>query len=74
MPHLIIDEKTRAFIKALADESVQMDDIHTAFEAMADGSAKTAATALIEAHSDWLSDYCSDYQGQIAAIKQAVGL
>jgi hypothetical protein len=74
MSHLIIDEKTRVFLKSMAVESLEMDAIHEALEDMPNGSGKTSAETLIDNLGEWLNDYRSDFEGQMAAIKTAVGL
>jgi hypothetical protein len=74
MPHSIILTKNRDLIKAGADGSVELTEIHEAFDAMEEGSAKTAAATLLDNFQDSVCDFTSDYCGQIDAIKTAVGL
>lgn len=72
--HLIILDRNRNVLKTAADASVELTEIHEAFEAMPSGSAKTAAANLIDSASDTLADFNTDYAGQIEAIKTAVGI
>lgn len=74
MPHSIILDKNRNVLKTAADASFDLTEIHEAYEAMPNGTAKTNAATLIENASDSLADFDSDYQGQLSAIKTAVGL
>lgn len=77
--HLIIDKKNRELIKQLADQSLEMEDVHDAFEAMPTSNqtqidAKNVVATMIDTHSDNLADAASNLAGEFNAIKTAVGL
>ena len=74
MSHLIIDRKTREFIKEMAVASLGMEDIHDAYEGMTAGAAKDAAAVKIDTLSDFLSDEKSNFLGKFEDVKTAVGL
>lgn len=74
MPHLIIDEKNKIFLKQSAIANTEMESIHDAYEAMPSGNAKAAAATAIDNFADFLNDACSDYSGHLETVKTAVGL